>query len=278
MNKTNRVIYPFKIKKGNLNYSTLVKEFPDDKRFENFIDIPDTDYQVSLAYQGETDEFYFFSLIRCDKNNITVSNFKDKKDKEHYLKEFESVKQHSLFAIAKKEDILLVLYNYEGFRMATSTLKQYIKNKLEVDVEFDIQTRDLTDKEVLNYLQNVKHIIIKKAKKDYKQFEQSEKGSSKKKIKKYTQSSEEIIKFQRMGGSPLEELKSLINRFKERKYDKIIIDAYNMGEVDILEPVYISFHCKVKTEDKLAKINDFKEEIKRVRKENEKFFSDYTSS
>jgi len=265
--KTNKAIYPMKLEsKIPFDWDKIKKQFPKNKEYGNYILIPDRDYSASLKYLEEENGILFFCLSKCDKKNITIADFEEMKDKKHYLKEKQKRKNHSLFAVIKDKNILLALYNHDSFRYICPTLYVYLNKKLNIDFEAKQLNRDYDDEDVKAICSSATHIIVEKSSKDYKEFaEKNSDKNSKQQMKKYRETNKQIVLLQGIGKLPLKDKLSKINLFKKKKYDKILINGKNIGEVDILDKFYISFKCEVKCdEDGLPIPESFIAEIQRI--------------
>ncbi len=274
MTITNKTIYPFKITfETPPKWDKLNKEFSEKNRFNNFIALDDKKYSASLSFIEEDKDFMFFSLSKCKNDNITISDFEKKEDKPDYLDEHKKVKHHSLFALIKKNNVLLALYDHDGFGYITPTLTLYFENKVKTKIsECKTLARDFKKNEKEELLEKVKHIILKKARPEYVKYEENVEGSSKKKIKGYTLMHEDIIKIQRVSKMSKEKLFSIFKPlFDKGGYESIIIDGKNIGKIDILDKFYLKFSCDVSVNKSgLSEFESFKKEIKRVYAEEEK--------
>jgi hypothetical protein len=276
--KTNKVIYAHKIKSAiSVDWKSLKEPFSEDKTYDNFIEMPDRPYSAALTFLDEKNGIMFFSLSRCDKNNITVADFGIKRDRRSFLKDNQKVKNCSLFAVVKDYGIMLVLYDHRAFRHLCATLSTYLKLKLDKEIDFDILTRDLRDEEVKEILSEGTRIIIKRARKSFMDFEKSVTESPRGKIKKYKKSEETIIKLQ-IVDLPLSKKFELLNPYK-KDYDAIVIDSRSVGEVDILDRFFVKFPCEIPTDkDGLALLDKFKDVIINIYAKNGKLFKSYMDS
>ena len=179
MRKSNKYIYPFKIENFDKDdYKTLKDKFKQSFKFDNFVNIPDTNYRVSLSFIAEIDNILFFMFTKCRNENISVSNFRTKREKRHYLKDHIKCRTHSLVAFLKDCNILLVLYNRDSLGYVTPTLRKYFNLQLEKEFECKIITEERSEKEIKNILNQATHITFKKARKRWKTYEKEESCSS----------------------------------------------------------------------------------------------------
>lgn len=279
--KTNKVVYPFHIETfKNYTWDKFEKDFPKDKVYSNFIDFGESDikYKVSLEFIKKDKEVMYFSLIKRLTSNITVMDEKDKKDEKSYLPATKRVKQHSLFAFYKKHNILLALFNYDGFNKIIPTLKYYLETKLSVEMLAKPLTYKYSEDEISKKIKRVKHIHLISANESYETFERDNKSlTPAKRLKKYNSKREEIVKFQRMGGFEPSEIMKILKNNNYSNYDKVIIDDTNIGEVDILQDQYREFPCSINIDsDGLSIENDFIKEINRIVIEQKDLFSKYS--
>ena len=277
MKRSNHVIYPFKIKfEGNFNINTLKTDFGADKIFDNIESIDGRDCSAALEFIKEENSVLFFALNKFDDNNITVSDFTAKKDMPSFLKENQKIKNYSLFALLKDKGMLLLLYNHNGFGYVVPTLHKYLEAKLNINFTAENLTRDYTDKDIQRYCKDIKHVHIIRAREKYRTFEKEQKGRPRKKIKKYMEKTEEIIKLQRIGSLSFKKIYEYIKGHMKEDYDKIIINSKNIGDIDILDKFVIHFPCTISTdEDGLANKEEFEIEILKIKDEEKALFDKY---
>jgi hypothetical protein len=260
-----------------MEWDALKDPFSINKTYDNFIKMPDRSYSAALTFLGENNGVLFFSLSRCNEDNITIADFDIKKDQHSFLKKNQKVKNCSLFAILKDYGIMLVLYDHRAFRQLCATLSMYLKLKLGKEINFEVLLRDWGEEDINKILGEGTRIIIKKARKSFIDFEKGVNESPRGKIKKYKKSEETIIKLQ-ITDLPLNKKLELLNPFK-KDHDSIVIDSKNMGEADILDKFFIKFNCEIKTDnDGLALVDDFKKVTLDTCSKNDKLFKSYRDS
>lgn len=277
---TNRAIYSFKIKPERpLDYESLKTQFSSEKTFDNRVPLSDKDYSTSLTFEEENDGILFFILSKWDDHDITVSDFQKKKDLKSYLGKDKKVKNISLIAIIKNLNIMLVLYNHKAFRYSTATLYKYFAEKLGIEVDFEPLFKDYTEDEIIKKEHSIKHITLVKAQKNYLEFERKVSDTPRKKIKKYMQTNEEIIKIQRLSSAEVSDvIRKIFKIFKKKDYEKIIISGKNLGEIDLLEGIYLEFPCEVNVDsDALPIYSDFKYFILKIKSEHYNLLKSYSS-
>lgn len=228
MVKTNKFVYVYKVEWDNkINLNLLKEKFVQDKKYENFLREPKKDYRYSLVYHYTIEGISFFSLIKGKESNIAVLDFNSKEDAPHYLDENKKLKNHNLLAFVEEKNLLLILFNHESFGHGIGQLSNYLETVFGCSFNCEIITKDQSDEELKRLLSGAKHIHVKRSRRDYKQFEILEKGSSKQKIKKYLETKEEIIKIGRVHEIPPNILLNLVKKFKIEEPDKIIIGHKN---------------------------------------------------
>lgn len=281
MRKTNKFIYAYKIEwPEELGLEDLKTSFPAESKFDNFE--TGNDHELSLIYLGDDDqgEISFFSLEKASNYNTSVSDFEERVDIPNFIPENKKIKKNGLLAFVKEGNILLTLFNHEAFAHSTGALINYIKRKKGKDLTIKIiPKQENLGRYMKRMIKGAKHVHITKARMNYKKFENKEKGSSGKKLKKYAESDVQIYKLQRISGLPETFVMAWIREQMGKKPDKIVVDTANQGEVDILGEIYLRELCSVKVDkDGLALVEDFKSEAKRVATKNDSFFDQYLAS
>lgn len=274
MRKTNRFIYAYKIRwRDGLNLERLQTKFTKENQYDNFI--LNKDY-VSLIFLGEEDDISFFSLIKGKNSNASVLDFIEKRDIHHFFKENEKLKNQGMIAFINNGNFLLTLFNHEAFGYSTGALATYLKTKLSKDIELEIITKETSEDYTRDVIRDAKNITVKKAQKAFRTYEQRVSGSSRKKIIKYIEGKEINFTLRRIKDLPENKLIQWIRRKRESNPDKIIVNTYNQGDIDLLDDVYLRFPCNVSVdEDGLALEEDFKNEIKRIVSQNSSDFEGY---
>ena len=138
-------------------------------------------------------------------------------------------------------------------------------------------TRDYNDGDLKDLSKNTKQIIIQRAREIPITYSVRTKTSSRKKLKNYLKRKEDRIQFKRLRGLPENKILSMIRKYWVREgYDKIIINTTNMGDVDILDYFIIHYKCNIPTDDdKLARQDEFKKEVKDIVQEHTSFYQNY---
>jgi len=275
MRKTNRFIYAYQVNwENNLNLDYLKESFPEDRWFENLL--RNKDY-ISLIFLGEEEGIVFFQLLKGKGSNASVIDLEEQRHIPHYLDNNKKLKNYGLLAFIEDKNVLLTLFNHEAFGHSTGTLVKYLKAKINRKIGFEIITKEAPRDHTKRIVEDAKNITIKKAQKDYRTYEKKERGKSRNKLIRYIEGKETNYKLQRIKDLPHSKIIEWIRKIRrEESPDRIIIDTYSQGEIDILDEIYLRFSCRVRVdEDDLAIVDDFKSEIKRIVSENEDTFDGY---